>query len=221
VELWNTGGACIIPKFHYSNPHLPRRKSNCLVFNNQKFKHVFKSKQVADQNKPIFQNAPLDISQLPTLNDIDFLRLSPSYWRYAIVSTVITFAILALPLIGVWFNVEGWIAVLVTAFWGGVFIAVLILARYQYQIKGYLLRSHDIVYRQGLFFRRVTTIPFSRLQHCEIHEGPLERLFGLNTLLVYTAGGSSSDLAIPGLPPDEAGRLRDFILQKMNSDEEE
>ena len=176
---------------------------------------------MADQNKPLFQNSPLDISQLPSLNDINFLRLSPSYWRYAVVSTILTFAVLAIPLIVLWLNTEPWIAILVTAIWIFVFIGVLILTRYQYQVKGYVLRSHDIVYRQGLFFRRITTIPFSRLQHCEIHEGPLERFFGLNTLLVYTAGGSSSDLAIPGLLPDEAGRLRDFILQEMNSNDEE
>ena len=176
---------------------------------------------MTEQESPLFQNPPLEVSQLPSVNDIRYIKLSPAYWRYAIVTTIVTFLVFLLPLMGVWIGAERWIGILATGLWGVLFLTSLFLARYRYNIKGYVVRKHDIVYRRGIFFRRVTTIPFSRLQHCEIQEGPLERLFGLNTLLVFTAGGSSSDLAIPGLPPDEAGRLRNYILQKVNDAEEE
>lgn len=158
---------------------------------------------------------------MPSINDLPYTKLSPAYWRYAIVTTLITFLFFLLPLPAVWVGADRWIAVLATGIWGVLLITSLILARYRYDIKGYVIRKHDIVYRRGIFFRRVTTIPFSRMQHCEIQEGPLERLFGLNTLLVFTAGGSSSDLALPGLPPDEAGRLRNYILQRVNDEEDE
>ena len=158
---------------------------------------------------------------MPSVNEIQYRKLSPAYWRYAIVTTIVTFLVFLAPLLGVWVGAERWVAVLATIVWGVFFTVSLILARYRYDIKGYVIRTHDIAYRRGIFFRRVTTIPFSRMQHCEIQEGPMERLFGISTLLVFTAGGSSSDLAIPGLPPEEAGRLRNYILQKVNDAEGE
>ena len=53
-------------------------------------------------------------------------------------------------------------------------------------------------------------------------QGPIERLFGLSNLHVFTAGGSSSDISIPGLTQVEANRIKEYILGKtVNTDEEE
>lgn len=172
---------------------------------------------MTEQDPLLFQNPVLDTRSLPSIGEISYVPLSLSYLRYSILSTLITFGILALPVASLWIaGAPLWVEILVTAIWGALFLSAVLLRRYQYRIKGYVLRKHDIVYRRGVIFRRVTTIPFSRIQHCEIQEGPLERLFKLNTLLVYTAGGSGSDLSIPGLPPPEAQRLRSFILQKVS-----
>lgn len=174
------------------------------------------------ENTPLFQNPQLELERLPLLAEIQFVKLSPAYWKYSIATTIVGFVIFGLPLIGLWFGAEAWIAALVSSLWGLLFLVSLFLTRLKYNLKGYALRAHDIVYRRGLIFRSLTTIPFSRLQHCEIQEGPIERIFGLNTLLVYTAGGSGSDLSIPGLPPEDAKRLRDFILGTViGKDEEE
>jgi membrane protein YdbS with pleckstrin-like domain len=40
--------------------------------------------------------------------------------------------------------------------------------------------------------------------------GPLERAFALATVQLHTAA-AASDARIPGLPPDEAARLRDRL----------
>ena len=87
--------------------------------------------------------------------------------------------------------------------------------------KKYALREKDIIYQAGLFWRNYTVLPFSRIQHVEVHQGPIERIFDLGKLKVYTAGGSSSDLAISGLAMDTAQSIKHFILNKSNSDEEE
>jgi membrane protein YdbS with pleckstrin-like domain len=50
-----------------------------------------------------------------------------------------------------------------------------------------------------------------RIQHSEVTRGPLQRLFELATVKIYTAGGQQSDLSIPGLTPDEAYKVRDYI----------
>ncbi|MFW5762007.1 MAG: PH domain-containing protein, partial [Cyclobacteriaceae bacterium] len=46
--------------------------------------------------------------------------------------------------------------------------------------------------------------------------GPLNRLFKLTTLKIYTAGGSTSDLNIPGLEYDDAQKLREYIAEKSS-----
>jgi len=80
--------------------------------------------------------------------------------------------------------------------------------------KQYALRTHDLTYQRGLIRFTVTSIPFNRVQHCEVGQGALERLFELAHLKVYTAGGSSSDLTIPGLPPERASRIKDYVLAR-------
>src|SRR5690606_7570665 len=83
-----------------------------------------------------------------------------------------------------------------------------------YRRRSYALREKDLTYKKGWLFSATTTVPFNRIQHTEVSQGPLERRFELCTLNIYTAGGSTSDLSIPGLNEDEAQQLRDFISKK-------
>ena len=82
---------------------------------------------------------------------------------------------------------------------------------------GYALRERDMVYRHGVIFRKVTTVPFNRIQHVEVSHGPIDRRFGIGTLKLYTAGGSGGDLSVGGLPAETAERLRDFILSRAGA----
>lgn len=98
------------------------------------------------------------------------------------------------------------------AIWGLVALLSLWLTHRGYHLQGYALRARDIVFRKGVIFQNIVTIPFNRVQHCEISQGPIERFFGLKTLEIYTAGGRSSDLSIPGLLPDQAQQFKEFII---------
>ncbi|MBK9370580.1 MAG: PH domain-containing protein [Deltaproteobacteria bacterium] len=42
--------------------------------------------------------------------------------------------------------------------------------------------------------------PLRRIQHVDTHQGPIERMFGLSTVAVYTAAGMSADGSIPACP---------------------
>ncbi|MCH8555312.1 MAG: PH domain-containing protein [Schleiferiaceae bacterium] len=86
--------------------------------------------------------------------------------------------------------------------------------------KGYAIRTHDISFRTGWLFRSFTVVPFNRVQHCEVESGPIERLFALSTLKVFTAGGSGSDITIPGLEPATAKKLRAHIISTAAAHEE-
>ncbi|MDF1866120.1 MAG: PH domain-containing protein [Saprospiraceae bacterium] len=172
----------------------------------------------------IFENQQLSISQLPNLEDIDFLQLDKNYIKSELIGSaiffgIVCFVLLFFTLFNQWWKEwyfwpiwVGWLA------WASTSV---FFAFKNYKIAGYALRKKDIAYRRGVLFRTITTIPLNRMQHCEITEGPVEKMFELATLKVFTAGGSSSDLAISGLHREEAHKIKQFITQKIASDEEE
>ena len=82
--------------------------------------------------------------------------------------------------------------------------------------RKYAVREKDISYEKGILFRSLTTVPFNRIQHVEIDEGPISRLFGLVSLSVFTAGDSSDDLKVSGLLKEEAKQIKEFISNKID-----
>ena len=71
---------------------------------------------------------------------------------------------------------------------------------------------------RGVVVREEKVIPISRLQHVDLTRGPIERLFGLSTLVVHTAGSEGATLRLPGLAVDRAAALRDAILEARGDD---
>lgn len=75
---------------------------------------------------------------------------------------------------------------------------------------GYAEREHDLLVRHGLLVRRLSIVPYSRMQFVDVSAGPLERAFDLATVQLHTAA-AASDARVPGLRPAEASRLRDRL----------
>jgi uncharacterized protein len=75
---------------------------------------------------------------------------------------------------------------------------------------GYAERDHDLLVRHGLLIRRLSIVPYARMQFVDVTAGPIERAFKLATVQLHTAA-AASDAQIPGLPPEEAARLRDRL----------
>jgi len=107
------------------------------------------------------------------------------------------------------------------SFWILLYCFLILLSFKGFEHKGYAMREHDIIFKKGWIWRSSTIVPFNRVQHTEIEQGPIERIFRLSVLKIFTAGGSSSDLRIPGLLPENANRLKDYIQNKVERDEEE
>lgn len=87
-----------------------------------------------------------------------------------------------------------------------------------YEHWRYAVREHDLLVEQGVLFRRRSAIPHRRIQHVDTRQGPLERLFGLSQVMVYTAAGALADGAIPGLGEEEANALRDALSRRGGDD---
>lgn len=75
---------------------------------------------------------------------------------------------------------------------------------------GYAERERDLLVRHGLLIRRLSIVPYARMQFVDVTAGPLERAFRLATVQLHTAA-AASDARIPGLEPAEASRLRDRL----------
>ncbi len=75
---------------------------------------------------------------------------------------------------------------------------------------GFAERDEDLLVRRGVMFRRLSVIPYGRMQYVEVTAGPFERSFGLATVQMHTAA-AASDARIPGLDADAAARLRDQL----------
>ncbi len=75
---------------------------------------------------------------------------------------------------------------------------------------GYAERADDLLVKRGVMFRRTCVIPYGRMQYVEVTAGPFERACGLATVQMHTAA-AASDARIPGLPAEEAARLRDQL----------
>lgn len=75
---------------------------------------------------------------------------------------------------------------------------------------GYAERADDLLVVSGIVFRRLVLVPYGRMQLVDVRRGPLERYLGLATVQLHTAA-ATTDATIPGLPPEEAGRLRDQL----------
>ncbi len=84
------------------------------------------------------------------------------------------------------------------------------------KVKGVALREFDIAYRSGLFWRKIVIVAFNRVQHVEVSSGPLQRKFGMASVKIFTAGGSSVDLRVDGLTAERAEQIRTFIASKIN-----
>jgi membrane protein YdbS with pleckstrin-like domain len=75
---------------------------------------------------------------------------------------------------------------------------------------GYAERDRDLLVRHGLLVRRLSIVPYARMQFVDVTAGPLERAFDLATVQLHTAA-AASDARVPGLRPAEAARLRDRL----------
>lgn len=86
-------------------------------------------------------------------------------------------------------------------------------ARWRFSITDELLLA-----RYGIIFHEEKAIPISRMQHVDLMRGPIERMFGLATLVVYTAGTEGASFRLPGVDMRRAEEIRDQILRARGDD---
>lgn len=171
----------------------------------------------------IFENQEIPVSSLPHAGEVTLQRLPPEALKVRYLGNAIWIGILALlafiflmPLLP-----GGQKLWMIAVFTG---IAALAFAtrrviRMRFEKEGFALRAHDIIHQRGHWWMTNTAVPFARVQHVEIAQGPIAKRFGLCTLRVFTAGGGSGDLSIDGIALEDAHRIKAFITEKAGADE--
>lgn len=155
--------------------------------------------------------------------EIEFNPLDKSFYRLMVIKRLVGL-ILVLLGFSIYYslgNLKGvstswfWIIFGILSFAG---ILVLMMAKVFFDRKKYRLFDKNLTYRKGLLVHKETIVPFSRIQHIEIDEGPLERYFKLATMSIYTAGDSGKDLKINGLKVGEAQEMKEFITNYVKNE---
>ena len=164
-----------------------------------------------------FTNNTIDINQLPRFENIEFQKLQPNYWKIMVVNRIIGFLILAIG-IGILYYLVNEIHNDIIYFaitFGVLFVLTFLFSRIAFLKKGFAFREHDVLFKNGIIATNTIIIPYNRVQHVALHEGWLSRYFGLAKVEIFTAGGSSSDIKIPGIEKEQAEKIKQLLMGKI------
>ncbi|WP_439129835.1 PH domain-containing protein [Polaribacter sp.] len=164
-----------------------------------------------------FQN--IAITTFPEIAKIDFKNIEKSYLKVILINVTLVFLVLfallfitdfidffELHFTFLWFYISLFI----------VYLLVIFIKIIGFKKRKYAVREKDVSYKKGVFFRSLTTVPFNRIQHVEIDQGPIARFFNLVSLSVFTAGDSSDDLKISGLLQEDAQKMKEYISNQID-----
>lgn len=152
------------------------------------------------------------------MDDHSLTPLDPAYasmlrLQFAIVALVLlagaTAAEIAIP----GYTGAVWIPVIVFSLW-----LLIRMPMRRYAARGYSLAEERLRVVRGILFRSDTVVPFGRVQHIDVNQGPLERLFHLATLTVHTAGSHNASVSLPGLAQEDAAAMREEIRAAIRRD---
>ncbi|MCY3886026.1 MAG: PH domain-containing protein [Gammaproteobacteria bacterium] len=181
----------------------------------------------------LFENPTVPLDSLPSVEEISWSTVESRYRDMALLKNLL-FSLLLIPIVGgvvfLFFlteqspvNTTEHTVLMSLRFLVGIGTVVLVaflLFRWfvipflEVPRMKYAVRLEDINYRRGVFSTKTTSAPFRRMQHAETNRGPLERMFDLASLSVFTAAGLA--VQIRGLSPETAEALRDHVLKKIS-----
>lgn len=91
---------------------------------------------------------------------------------------------------------------------------------YRYRSWNYEIRDDHLYLEHGVFVKVKTMVPFVRIQHVDTQKSVVDRLLGVSSVVVYTAGSRGSDVSIPGVVPEEGDILQDDLKNRAVESED-
>ena len=163
-----------------------------------------------------FTNAPVDLETLPNHQELKYTPVSKARLHKVlfVIGIWLLLVIIGITVLYIFADAP-YVTLGLSA---GIVLFFALLTAYQFALQkniGYALRERDIAFKRGVLFEKITIIPFNRIQHISTSVGILDKFFKIANLNIFTAGGSGSDINIPGLTPEIAARLKDKIAHRL------
>lgn len=115
-------------------------------------------------------------------------------------------------------TVSPWVAGPVAGLLGAAYGAWLGFKRHQR--TQWKLDGDGFALQRGRWWQTESRVPISRVQHLDLKRGPLERAFGLATLVIHTAGTRMAAVSVAGLRGEDAEHLRDRLARQLDHDDD-
>lgn len=168
-----------------------------------------------------FTNENLDLSLLPKYETVALNEVDKNYWKVILLNITVFMVVLALASYLLFYLLKAVKPEPYLFIGGYLLIGVLLLTFYAISVKkrGYAIREKDLIYRSGIISITTSVIPFTRIQHITLNEGIFSRMFQLGSLHIYTAGGISGNIVIPGLDIELARTIKEELTRQLNNQE--
>jgi Uncharacterized conserved protein len=165
-----------------------------------------------------FTNETIDTDSLPKYEEVLLTPLNKKYWNVMLINIFIFLFILGagiatLLILNATARTYLYIIICTYIVFAGLLV---LLYRTSLKKRGFAVREKDILYTSGIIALSTTIVPFSRIQHIALDEGLFSRIYGLGELRIFTAGGSSGSLHIPGIEIDNAKSIKELLMKQIN-----
>lgn len=81
----------------------------------------------------------------------------------------------------------------------------------RFNARGYQISRDRLRVVRGVMWHSDTVVPFSRVQHIDVDQGPIERALDIATMTLHTAGSHNASVSLPGLGHELAVQMREEI----------
>lgn len=164
-----------------------------------------------------FTNEVIDTMQLPRFEAVVLSKLDSKYGKVIGINILITFLFFGVGLAALLFFNPGlqdyWLQFLIL--YAVVIAFVVLFSVVSLKKKAFAFRTHDVIFQSGVIATNTIVIPYNRVQHVALHEGFVSRFFGLAKVEIFTAGGSASDISIPGIALAQAEDIKQLLMGKI------
>lgn len=157
----------------------------------------------------------------------EFHSLSPNYVTFerrtsyvgGLVLSGIIVAVTSPALVFAW--QRPWLAALILLGWVALFTLLMLSAHFwppiHYRHLSWRLNQHGLEIHRGVWWRHRIAIPIARVQHVDVSQGPIQRMFDLGKLTIHTAGTKNASVELDGLDHARALALRDQLIEQKES----
>lgn len=170
--------------------------------------------------KNTFSNKQILSEEIPPVDNLQFQSLNKDFIYILLCEIILSWVLLIAVLWIVYFVAEEQQSYLIRYFIATLILILflvlnLLIIRKAYSTRGFAIRQHDVSYRRGVIISKLSTIPFCKIQEVTIKQGIIARMFKLYTLQIDNGSQGAEAMSIPGLMHEEAEKLREYILKKI------